>query len=188
MITSLAMTRTLSLARSGLSTLCQGDVIGGVSHRAGQSDFVTDKLNDRNRGILGDCRNGGFFQRICKTQNNRMISLKQPHCLQGAVANRLRRRTSDQTILGSNPAVAAALSPWTRLFTPISQGEAFTLASISYLAILVKYILAKKKTYNNSNASSLRQNVLCHIFFKDTLCRKSYPYAGMMSASETTCP
>ena len=65
----------------------------------------------------------------------------------GAVANRLRRRTSDQTVLGSNPAVAAALSPWTRLFTPIivSQGEAFTLASISYLAILVKYILAKKK-------------------------------------------
>ena len=37
----------------------------------------------------------------------------------GAVANRLRRRTSDQTVLGSNPTVAAALSPWTRLFTPI---------------------------------------------------------------------
>ena len=31
----------------------------------------------------------------------------------GAVANRLRRRTSDQAVLGSNPAVAAALSPWT---------------------------------------------------------------------------
>ena len=28
-------------------------------------------------------------------------------------------QTSDQTVLGSNPAVAAALSPWTRLFTPI---------------------------------------------------------------------
>ena len=28
---------------------------------------------------------------------------------------------------------------------PLSQGEAFTLASISYLAILVKYIMAKKK-------------------------------------------
>ena len=27
----------------------------------------------------------------------------------------------------------------------MSQGETFTLASISYLAILVKYILAKKK-------------------------------------------
>ena len=39
--------------------------------------------------------------------------------LKRAVANRLRRRTSDQTVLGSNPAVAAALSPWTRLFTPI---------------------------------------------------------------------
>ena len=35
------------------------------------------------------------------------------------MANRLRRRTSDQTVLGSNPAMAAALSPWTRLFTPI---------------------------------------------------------------------
>ena len=63
----------------------------------------------------------------------------------GAVANRLRRRTSDQMVLGSNPAVAAALSPWTRSLLPLSQGEAFTLASISYLAILVKYILAKKK-------------------------------------------
>ena len=31
------------------------------------------------------------------------------------------------------------------LLLPLSQGEAFTLASISYLAILVKYILAKKK-------------------------------------------
>ena len=41
----------------------------------------------------------------------------------GAVAIRLRRRTSDQTVLGSNPAVAAALSPWTRLFTQArSQG------------------------------------------------------------------
>ena len=29
------------------------------------------------------------------------------------MADRLRRRTSDQTVLGSNPAVAAALSPWT---------------------------------------------------------------------------
>ena len=48
-----------------------------------------------------------------------------------------------------NPAVAAAVSPWTRLFTPLSQGEAFTLASISYLAILVKYILAKKKKKAN---------------------------------------
>ena len=28
---------------------------------------------------------------------------------------------------------------------PLSQGEAFTLASISYLAILVKYILAKER-------------------------------------------
>ena len=45
-------------------------------------------------------------------------SLYQPRTL-GAVANRLRRRISDQTVLGSNPAVADALSLWTRLFTPI---------------------------------------------------------------------
>ena len=62
----------------------------------------------------------------------------------GAGANRLRRRTSNQTVLGSNPAVAAALSPWTRLFTPIVPRRAFTLASISYLVIFVKYILAIK--------------------------------------------
>ena len=47
-----------------------------------------------------------------------MQSLKQLF-IGGAVANRLRRRTSDQTVFGSNPAVAAALTPWTRLFTPI---------------------------------------------------------------------
>ena len=35
---------------------------------------------------------------------------------------------------------------------PLSQGEAFTLDSISYLAILVKYILAKKKKKNWNTA------------------------------------
>ena len=35
---------------------------------------------------------------------------------------------------------------------PLSQGEAFTLASISYLAILVKYILAKKKKKKKKKA------------------------------------
>ena len=39
-------------------------------------------------------------------------------------------------------AVAAALGQGSLL--PLSQGEAFTLASINYLAILVKYMLAKK--------------------------------------------
>ena len=38
---------------------------------------------------------------------------------------------------------------------PLSQGEAFTLASISYLAILVKYILAKKKKKKNATSSAL---------------------------------
>ena len=60
------------------------------------------------------------------------------------MADRLRRRKSDQTVLGSNPAVAATLSPWTRLFTPIAPRRSLhTLASISYLAILVKYIIQK---------------------------------------------
>ena len=36
---------------------------------------------------------------------------------------------------------------------PLSQGEAFTLASISYLAILVKYILAKKKKKKKMNSN-----------------------------------
>ena len=41
---------------------------------------------------------------------------------------------------------------------PLSQGAAFTLASISYLAILVKYILAKKKKKNERRRADL-QNV-----------------------------
>ena len=51
--------------------------------------------------------------------SNKTSSLRKLYDAGGAVANWLRRRTSDQTVLGSNPAVAAALSPWTRLFTPI---------------------------------------------------------------------
>ena len=39
----------------------------------------------------------------------------------------------------------------------MSQGEAFTLASISYLAILVKYILAKKKK-NSHHCGAKIQN------------------------------
>ena len=89
---------------------------------------------------------------VCEMIRYRLVQVRQNLKMTSpvAVANRLRRRTSDQTVLGSNPAVAAALSPWTRLLLPLSQGEAFTLASISYLAILVKYILAKKKKKNPS--------------------------------------
>ena len=66
------------------------------------------------------------------------------------MANRLRRRTSDQTVLGSNPVVAAALSPWTRLFTPIVPRRSLHSSFyISYLAILVKYMLAQKKCCSN---------------------------------------
>ena len=62
---------------------------------------------------------------LCMTEGEWSESEGRRVCVKmkcgGAVANRLRRRTSDQTVLGSNPAgaVAAALSPWTRLFTPI---------------------------------------------------------------------
>ena len=43
---------------------------------------------------------------------------------------------------------------------PLSQGKAFTLASISYLAILVKYILAKKKKiWHTCSTCSWLQNV-----------------------------
>ena len=43
------------------------------------------------------------------------------------------------------------MSPWTRLFTPIVPRRSLhTLASISYLAILVKYTLAKKKKIKNA--------------------------------------
>ena len=46
----------------------------------------------------------------------------------------------------------------------LSQGEAFTLASVSYLAILVKYILAKKKkkkTYAWSSCNHDRRSQSC---------------------------
>ena len=54
----------------------------------------------------------------------------------------------------------------------LSQGESFTLASISYLAILVKYILAKKKKNNSYKRSAefetattaLRQDPLIWVF------------------------
>ena len=41
---------------------------------------------------------------------------------------------------------------------PLSQGEAFTLASISYLAILVKYILAKKKKVDHQTTSKISRD------------------------------
>ena len=69
------------------------------------------------------------------------------------MASRLRRRTSDQTVLSSNPAVASCVESLDKaLYSHCPQGEAFTLASISYLAILVKYILAKKKKKKNDRS------------------------------------
>ena len=73
-------------------------------------------------------------------------------------------KKTDQTVLGSNPAVAAALSPWTRLFTPIVPRRSLHISF--YLAILVKYILAKKK-------SRLKRLV---VFFRKS-CAGPYPRA-----------
>ena len=47
---------------------------------------------------------------------------------------------------------------------PLSQGEAFTLASISYLAILVKYILAKKKLLGTKRNRWPRLNCCNHVY------------------------
>ena len=69
----------------------------------------------------------------------------------GAVANRLPDFGVGLRIKQSS----VRIQPWPLRWVlgqgsllPLSQGEAFTLASISYLAILVKYILAKKKKRN----------------------------------------
>ena len=61
------------------------------------------------------------------------------------MANRLRRRTSDQTVLGSNPAVAAALSPWTRLFTPIVPRRSLHISFYSLSGHPCKIYTGKKK-------------------------------------------
>ena len=61
------------------------------------------------------------------------------------MANRLRRRTSDQTVLGSNPAVAAALSPWTRLFTPIVPRKSLHISFYKLSGHPCKIYTGKKK-------------------------------------------
>ena len=75
------------------------------------------------------------------------------------------RRTdgSESSWLPSSWARCKLIGPFSCLKTflghgsllPLSQGEAFTLASISYLAILVKYILAKKKKMLDSGVEQL---------------------------------
>ena len=61
------------------------------------------------------------------------------------MANQLWRQTSDQTVLGSNLAVAAALSPWTRLFTPIVPRRSLHISFYLLSAILKIYTGKKKK-------------------------------------------
>ena len=77
-------------------------------------------------------------------------------CIGSASALPIICQKTSQTEKGSNSDgksdSAGKIRPWPLRWVlgqgsllPLSQGEAFTLASISYLAILVKYILAKKK-------------------------------------------
>ena len=61
------------------------------------------------------------------------------------MASRLRRRTSDQTVLGSNPAVTAALSPWTRLFTPIVPRRSLHISFYQLSGHPCKIYTGKKK-------------------------------------------
>ena len=63
---------------------------------------------------------------------------------------------------------------------PLSQGEAFTLASISYLAILVKYILAKKNFIPISYFTS--RVLFSSRFF--TSCVKQWNYKGGLIHSD----
>ena len=65
----------------------------------------------------------------------------------GAVAKQLRRRTSDQTVLDSNPAVAAVLSPWTRLFTPIVPRRSLHISFYELSCHPCKIYTGKKKNF-----------------------------------------
>ena len=85
----------------------------------------SERLTSRRSGWLGAAAAGSsgpafttLFSLLFLFSQRQYSSSARENC-GGAVANRLRRRTLDQTVLGSNPAVAVALSPWTRLFTPI---------------------------------------------------------------------
>ena len=93
-------------------------------------------------GATGHCshrRQQHQTERSSYSRNNGEWVLKY------AVVNRLRRRDFDRIKRSS-----VRIRPWPLHWVlgqgsllPLSQGEAFTLASICYLAILVKYILAK---------------------------------------------
>ena len=72
------------------------------------------------------------------------------------MANRLRRRTSDLTVLGSNPGVAAALSPWTRLFTPIVPRRSLHISFYKLSGHPCKVYTGKKK---KKGLSSIAQHV-----------------------------
>ena len=68
------------------------------------------------------------------------------------MANRLGRRTSDQTVLGSNPAVVAALSPWTRLFTPFVPRRSLHISFYQLSGHPCKIYTGKKKKKKNCSS------------------------------------
>ena len=92
----------------------------------------------------------------------------------GAVANQLWRQTSDQTVLGSNLAVAAALSPWTRLFTPIVPRRSLHISFYLLSAILKIYTGKKKKKRKNwqeiENCPTMDGELVCHIMAGVPVC------------------
>ena len=90
-------------------------------HNSAITNEFSKRFAAKQTGIIAAwCCEELIFTKTKNKKKNTQDSLSHLTAhIPGAVANRLRRRTSDQTVLGSNLAVAAALSPWTRLFTPI---------------------------------------------------------------------
>ena len=58
----------------------------------------------------------------------------------------------------------------------MSQGEAFTLAYISYLAILVKYILAKKKKKEKKRKRKAKSSFPFKFYGYESLIGKVWPF------------
>ena len=95
-----------------------------------------------------------FVGRLCACLKNQMFERQWKMCSTGLNACNLAEA---QWQIGYGVGLrikrsSVRIRPWPLRWVlgqgsllPLSQGEAFTLASISYLAILVKYILAKKK-------------------------------------------
>ena len=121
----------------------------------------------------------------------------------GAVTvTRPNDRTSDQTVLGSNPAVAAALSPWTRLFTPIVPRRSLHISFYPVLAIWPSlwniYWQKKKKERRllvrysvdlrlQRVGSTLIERVLRFRWFRRTLMGKRLLFCMLLESNNDAC-